>query len=148
MESVRSRPVSVGARCCMPHSRYFLFYHIVFATKYREWFIDEGIEQAVWDILWEICVENGMKPHAIGGVDDHIHILVSIPATMTVADAVWKIKGASSRYVTQRFPHLTDFRWQNGYAVLTFDYRALPRLVRYVRGQREHHRRRPSKPRA
>jgi REP element-mobilizing transposase RayT len=42
----------------MPHSRYFLFYHIVFATKYREWFIDEGIEQAVWDILWEICVEN------------------------------------------------------------------------------------------
>jgi REP element-mobilizing transposase RayT len=134
----------------MPHSRYFLFYHIVFATKYREWFIDEGIEQAVWDILWEICIENGMKPYAIGGVDDHIHILVSIPATMAVADAVWKIKGASSRYITQRFPHLTDFRWQNGYAVLTFDYRALPRLVRYVRGQREHHshRRQRQTPRA
>jgi hypothetical protein len=69
---------------------------------------------------------------------------------MAVADAVWKIKGASSRYITQRFSHLTDFRWQNGYAVLTFDYRALPRLVRYVRGQREHHshRRRRQTPRA
>jgi putative transposase len=82
-----------------------------------------------------------MHPYAIGGVEDHIHILVGIPATMCVADAVQRIKGASSLEIKRRVPQLSSFGWQNGYAALTFDYRSLDRLVQYVIDQRKHHHR-------
>ncbi|MBU3679777.1 MAG: IS200/IS605 family transposase [Candidatus Kapabacteria bacterium] len=123
----------------MPHSKTWLCYHLVFATKNRHPFIAEPIERTVWGILWDICRANGLHPFAVGGIEDHIHVLVGIPATMCVADAARLIKGGSSMAIRQRFPQLSSFCWQNGYAALTFDYRSLDRLVRYVNHQREHH---------
>ena len=125
----------------MSHSKSWLCYHVVFATKYRHPFITESIERVVWGILWDICQSNGMHPYAIGGVEDHIHILVGIPATMCVADAVQRIKGVSSLEIKRRVPQLSSFGWQNGYTALTFDYRSLDRLVQYVINQRKHHHR-------
>ena len=123
----------------MPHSKTWLCYHLVFATKNRHPFIVEPIERTVWGILWDVCRSNGLHPFAVGGVEDHIHILVGIPATICVADAVQRIKGVSSLEIKRRIPQLSSFSWQNGYTALTFDQRSLSRLVHYVKHQREHH---------
>ncbi|MFN6135801.1 MAG: IS200/IS605 family transposase [Bacteroidota bacterium] len=121
------------------HSRPRLCYHIVFSTKHRNPYISQEIERDVWGILWDTCIEHGIHPYAIGGVEDHIHVLASIPPHMTVIEALRLIKGASSREMRRRFPSLSNFSWQTGYSIMTFDHRVLPRLVAYVKRQRQHH---------
>ena len=134
-----SRFRALDAHLCMSHSRPSLCYHIVFATKHRSHQITQVIERRVWGILWDTCVAHGIHPYAIGGVEDHVHILASIPPDMPVQEAIRIIKGASSHTMRRRIAELSNFSWQTGYSVFTFDYRSLSRLVDYVERTRGHH---------
>lgn len=116
-----------------------LFYHIVFATKYRRSIINESIESAVWDALRETCEERGLHVYGVGGHENHVHVLVGIPPDVSVADAVRMIKSISTRKIRERIPHLSLFRWQAGYGAFTFSERVLGILQSYVRNQRKHH---------
>jgi REP element-mobilizing transposase RayT len=80
-----------------------------------------------------------MKAIAIGGIEDHIHVLVSLPATMSFAKAVQLIKGGSSKWVHESFPQLQDFGWQEGYGAFSLNRSLLDQTVNYINGQREHH---------
>jgi putative transposase len=73
-----------------------LHYHIVFSTKNREPGIKPEIEERIWAYLGGIATKNRMKPIQIGGVDDHIHILLGAPATMAPSKAAQLLKGGSS----------------------------------------------------
>lgn len=134
-----SQCVVVHARRSMSKHYTSLFYHIVFATKYRRSIINESIESAVWDALRETCVERGLHVYGIGGHENHVHVLVGIPPDISVADAVRTIKSISTRKIRERIPQLPFFRWQAGYGAFTFGERALPILQSYVRNQRKHH---------
>lgn len=118
----------------------FLRYHIVFSTKNREpWFLPET-ESHIWDYIGGIARENGMQSVIVGGYNDHIHLLVAIPATMTVSKAVQMLKGASSRWIHLTFKDMAAFSWQDGYGAFTVGLSQVPDTVRYIEGQREHHR--------
>jgi putative transposase len=80
-----------------------------------------------------------MDALAVGGLEDHLHIVAGIPAAMAVSKAVQLLKGGSSRWIRQTFPTLEAFAWQEGHGAFTVSKSALPATVMYVERQRERH---------
>jgi REP element-mobilizing transposase RayT len=111
----------------------------VFSTKNREPWITRDIEQRVWSFIGGIADRNGMTPHRIGGLEDHLHVVLTIPPTLMVSKAVQLLKGGSSRWIRSTFPDLDRFGWQDGYGAFTVSVSRLPATVAYVERQRERH---------
>jgi len=87
-----------------------------------------------------IARENGMKALAIGGTKDHIHALLALPATLSVAKAIQLIKGGSSKWVHDEFTRLRKFAWQEGYGAFSVSASQTTSIIHYINGQKEHHR--------
>ncbi len=117
-----------------------LNYHIVFSTKGREPWLDTTIRERLWPYLGGIARDNGMKALEIGGVADHVHLLVSIPASLALSKAVQVLKGGSSHWVKDTFPNIAGFSWQDGYGAFTVSQSQLDVVRHYIRNQEEHHR--------
>ena len=118
-----------------------LHYHLIWATYERHPWLVDPVERQVYGTILEKAKELGCVIHAIGGIEDHLHLAVSIPPKLAVAEAIRQFKGASAYYVNHR-PHTVDeFRWQRGYGALTFGDRSMERVVAYVRNQKDHHQR-------
>ena len=81
-----------------------------------------------------------MKALAVGGVEDHAHILLSLPTTVTIAQALQLIKGASSKWIHDTFPEHRDFAWQEGYGAFSIGIAQVSDTVSYIQSQVEHHR--------
>ncbi len=123
----------------MAHTYTALYYHLIYGTKNRERWITADIEERVWGYHGAVALDHGMRALRIGGVDDHIHALISAPPTLAPSSAVKLLKGASSRFIHQTFPDLAGFAWQAGYAAMTLSRPDLPRVERYISNQRAHH---------
>jgi len=75
----------------------------------------------------------------VGGTGNHVHALLSLPATMPLAKAMQLVKGASSHWMNEIHSH--DFAWQEGYGAFTVGISQVESTIAYIRGQAEHHRR-------
>lgn len=117
-----------------------LHYHLVFSTKNRERWIVPDIEGRVWSYLGGIAKENKMTPIQIGGVEDHVHILVGASPTLAPSKIAQLSKGGSSAWIHEKFPDMKAFAWQDGYGAFTVSRSNLDEVATYIRGQREHHR--------
>lgn len=117
-----------------------LHYHVVFSTKNRQGWLHSDIEHRVWAYLGGIARENAMKALEIGGIENHVHLLLGIPPVLAVSKAVQLIKGGSSAWIKQTFPELHEFAWQDGYGAFAVSKSHLVDVAEYIRGQREHHR--------
>jgi putative transposase len=116
-----------------------LHYHIVFSTKNREPWLTADIEQRVWEYIGGIARKHRMTALQVGGVDDHIHALVTAPATIAPSQIAQYLKGDSSNWMHREFPSLRNFGWQDGYGAFTVSKSGIPDLIRYIQNQREHH---------
>lgn len=81
----------------------------------------------------------GCPSLTVGGVADHVHLLMQLGRTITIADAVGKVKSASSRWVNQTRGLPAPFHWQNGYAAFSVSQSSVEAVREYVRRQPEHH---------
>jgi|ERR1044072_1315899 REP element-mobilizing transposase RayT len=113
--------------------------HCVFATKERRKFITPELRGRLYPYLGGIARENKMKALAIGGVEDHVHALLSIPSTISVAKAVQLLKGNSSKWIHEKFPDQRMFEWQEGYGAFSITVSGTEDTVRYIQLQKEHH---------
>ncbi len=77
--------------------------------------------------------------HEVGGTDDHVHVVVTVPPTLPISEWVGRLKGASSHHINNVVANRKVLEWQAGYGVVSFGTRDLPWVVDYVRNQREHH---------
>ena len=117
-----------------------VYYHFVWATKLREPYLNPELEERVYAYIRNQCTELRIFVHALNGVEDHTHLACSLPVTLSIAEALDRIKGSSSHFANH-VPDLdTRLYWQPGYGALTFARRDLPRVVAYVTAQKEHHR--------
>ena len=119
-----------------------LHYHLVFSTKKRERWITPDIEERVWAYLGGIAKENKMTPVQIGGVEDHVHLLLGASPTLAPSKIAQLIKGGSSAWIHDTFPNMKAFAWQDGYGAFTVSRSNMEPVAAYIRGQREHHQRR------
>lgn len=126
------------------HSFNSCLMHCVFSTKERRPFLTAAIRARLWPYLGGIARENGMKALAIGGVADHVHLLLSLPATLSVSKAMQLLKGNSSKWLRETFPELRqqDFAWQEGFGAFSIGVSGVEDTKRYIQTQEEHHRQR------
>jgi putative transposase len=83
-----------------------------------------------------------MKALAIGGAADHVHVLLSLSATLSVAKAMQLLKGNSSKWIRETFPKMRSFAWQEGYGAFSVGISGVDATVAYIGNQMEHHRER------
>ena len=117
-----------------------LQYHVVFSTKHREPWLHADIQERVWAYLGGIARQNGLKPLRIGGVDDHIHMLLGMPPTVAVSEALKRVKGGSTGWIKQNIPGCRSFGWQDGYGAFTLSKSQESEVKDYICNQRNHHR--------
>jgi putative transposase len=122
------------------HSFSSSLHHCVFATKGREPLLTPQVWERLRPYLGGIARENGIKTLAIGGVANHVHVLFSLPATISVAKAMQLLKGNSSKWIHETFPQLRSFAWQEGYGAFSIGVSAIEETRTYIQSQEEHHR--------
>jgi putative transposase len=127
-------------RAVMAHSYISALYPVVFSTKERRRTINADLQARLWPYLGGIARENDMKALAVGGVEDHVHLLLSLPSTLAVAKAMQLIKGGSSKWIHDEFPALLEFAWQEGYGAFSIGISQIDDTKRYIVNQAEHHR--------
>jgi REP element-mobilizing transposase RayT len=76
-----------------------------------------------------------MKALSIGGVDDHVHLLLSLPATLSISKAMQLIKGGASKWVHDTFPEYQDFAWQEGYGAFSIGISDVAKTTAYIENQ-------------
>src|SRR5882672_9514242 len=117
------------------------YHHCVFSTKERRPLIPPDLRERLWPFLGGIARQNKMKALEIGGMPDHVHILLSLPSTLSIAKALQLIKGGSSKWIHETFPEHRLFGWQEKYGAFSVSVSLLDTIIRYINGQEEHHRR-------
>jgi REP element-mobilizing transposase RayT len=116
--------------------------HCVFSTKERRPFLTASVCDRLWPYLGGIARENDMKALAIGGVADHVHVLLSLPANLSVSKAMQLLKGNSSKWLRETFAELRnrDFAWQEGFGAFSIGISGVEDTVHYIQTQEIHHR--------
>jgi putative transposase len=116
------------------------YFHCVFSTKERRRLITSDLRERLWPFLGGMARQNQMKALEVGGVEDHVHMLLSLPATLSISKALQLIKGGSSNWVHKAFPEHRLFAWQEKYGAFSVSVSQLDKIREYIRGQAEHHR--------
>ncbi len=117
-----------------------LYYHLVWSTKERTPLITSDIESHLYGYIIGKAHALSCITHAIGGMEDHIHNVVSIPPKLAVSEYVQNIKGSSAHFINHgNFNLPTVFAWQRGYGIFSLGAKQLDRAVDYVLNQKAHH---------
>ena len=124
----------------MPQSLSKVVLHIIFSTKNREPWLDSGVRPRIHGYLATICRDLGAALVHVGGVADHVHIVTTLPRTVSQAQIVEQIKKTSSKWIKELNARYRSFFWQRGYGVFSVSPSQLDSVLKYIEGQQEHHR--------
>jgi REP element-mobilizing transposase RayT len=113
--------------------------HCVFSTKDRGTLITPELQERLYPYLGGIARENKMKALSIGGVEDHVHALLSIPSTLSIAKAMQLLKGNSSKWIHKTFSNQRLFEWREGYGAFSIAVSGIEDTIRYIQFRKEHH---------
>ena len=116
--------------------------HIIFSTEARKTLITADAKDALWRYIMGIGKNLDLPILAVGGMPDHVHLLVAIPPNKTISETIQKLKANSSRWMKSRVP---GFAWQRGYAAFSVSTSSVDATVEYIRNQERHHARRDFK---
>jgi len=118
-----------------------LLTHLVFGTKGRAPLIHADIRSRLWAYLGGILGELKAPAITIGGTADHVHMLVAMASTLSVAEAMRVVKANSSRWVHETWPAREGFAWQTGYGAFAVSESNRQAVTLYINSQEEHHHR-------
>ena len=121
----------------MPYWR--LFYHFVWGTKYGEPMIAKEFEESLYKAMSAKVKELEGIAHAVGGIDNHVHLVVTVPPKVALSTFIGQVKGNTSHFVNHEIQPGYAFAWQGEYGVVSFGERHLPWVVRYAHDQARHH---------
>lgn len=110
--------------------------HIVFSTYQRQRWIAVENQKKLWGYLAGTSKNLRCQPMAIGGIEDHVHLLIALPADLDIAEYVNKLKSSSSKWMKQ---FRKDFAWQKGYGAFSVSASNLNAVTKYIETQPEHH---------
>ncbi len=126
----------------MPGTYSQILLHVVFSTKQRRAFITNDIQARLYDYVGGIIRAEKGTVYAIGGMPDHLHILLRWRTDGAISDLMRTLKPRSSRWVHETFRNSGGFAWQEGYAVFSVSKSAEANVKAYIENQAEHHRKR------
>jgi REP element-mobilizing transposase RayT len=120
----------------MPSTYYSLHAHLIFGTKNRHPYFQPELIKDVHGYLGGTIKGLGYEPLIVGGVEDHVHLLVGQKTTQCVADLVRELKKSSTTWMKQ---HESTFSWQEGYGAFSVSPERIPNVRKYIENQIEHH---------
>ena len=123
----------------MSHSYVSSLFHCIFSTKNRQKIIVPELQERLWPYIGGIARKNDMRAIAVGGIEDHVHLLLSLPATMNISKAMLLIKGGSSKWVHDEFRDQREFAWQEGYGAFSIGISQIDSTKKYIANQAKHH---------
>ena len=124
----------------MPQSHAQVWLHIVFSTKVRKAYLQaENFRGEMFCMLAHHVKECGCVSASVGGYVDHVHLLVGLSRTITIANLVERIKTETSRWAKSIPGSTATFSWQSGYGVFSVSHSRHDEVERYIRDQRVHH---------
>ena len=123
----------------MPQSLCTIRVHLVFSTKHRKPTITTEIEPELYAYMAEILKNLDSPAIAIGGTEDHVHILFSLSKNHALTKVVESLKGDSSKWMKTKGTAFQSFYWQTGYAAFSIGKSGESELVQYIRNQKTHH---------
>jgi putative transposase len=113
---------------------------VIWGTEKREPLITAVVEPIVFEVIRRKSAAFHSPILAINGIEDHIHVAVSIAPSVSVAEWIRSVKGLSAYEVNNQFPDAASrFRWQKSYGVLSYGEKNLPLVIRYIENQKQHH---------
>jgi putative transposase len=135
-EELRIRTAAPEGRNIVSHTFAKNHLHVVFSTKERRKSIPKDIQPRLWSYMAGICKHQQMAAIAIGGMDDHSHVLFHLPQTLTLSKAIQTLKANSSKWMNEQGMR---FAWQEGYGAFGVSVSNTPAVVDYIRNQENHH---------
>lgn len=125
----------------MPQSLSNLLVHTVFSTAGRRPFLaDRALREETHHYLGGVANVKGAQSLGVGGVEDHVHMLIVLPRTLSIADLIRDLKRGSSLWIKDRDPAVADFAWQSGYGAFSVGQTETDIVLEYIRHQEDHHR--------
>jgi putative transposase len=118
----------------MAHTYAQTLVHVVFSTKERCKLISKASQPRLWGYMAGVCKRERIFVQEIGGMEEHIHMLIQLPAPLSLSDAILEIKTSSSRWMGH------SFAWQRGFGSFSVSASNVGAVVRYIRTQEAHHR--------
>jgi putative transposase len=122
----------------MAHSYTGIYYHLIFHTKSKDILIPKSLFEELFAYIGGIIRKDEGILREAGGMPDHVHLLLTINRSVSVADAVRAIKARSSLWLSKQ--GVTGFGWQNGYAIFSVSSSVVPAVRKYIQNQENHHR--------
>jgi len=116
--------------------------HVIFSTKERRRFISQEMQPRVWGYMAGIARNHGFEVIKIGGVEDHVHVLLLLPPTIPLSKAVQLLKVSTSKHLNETKTKGDSFTWQEGYGAFSVSASQTPGVVEYIENQAKHHARR------
>lgn len=113
--------------------------HIIFGTKMRQPLIHPEIAEELYSYMAAIARAHESHVHEIGGIEDHVHLLVSLPRTLPLSKLIEELKKGSSKWLKTKGSLYVDFAWQNGYGAFSIGQSAYDDLRKYIQTQKDHH---------
>ncbi len=123
----------------MPEAYAAIYLHLVWGTWDRAPLLTEEIKRTVYRVIGAECVGLGTEIVAIGGMEDHVHLLVRVPPTLAPADLMKRAKGISTHLVNTQLLPGASFRWRGGYGAVSVSPRHLAQITSYIARQKEHY---------
>src|SRR6476619_1737958 len=123
----------------MTHSYRVHYFHLIWSTKGRRRLILPEVQPRLYSYLGAITDNHSGKLLEIGGMADHVHLLIELSSLDKFSHFVRDLKAASSLWIHKNFPDLTEFAWQEGYGSFTVSYSALEQVQKYIQNQNQHH---------
>ncbi|MCA9446467.1 MAG: IS200/IS605 family transposase [Candidatus Omnitrophica bacterium] len=116
-----------------------VYMHFVWATKNREPWLTERIRKDVHAVIFEKCKQLECLPIAVGGMEDHVHLLSELRPSLSISELMKEVKGVSSHLINHVLNPDDVFRWQARFGVFSLTRKGVPRVKDYVLNQRKHH---------
>ena len=126
----------------MPQSLSKIYVHITFSTKQRQPFIDDAIQHELWSYMGGICNALECNPVRVGGHHDHVHICCLLSRKIAPMSLLEAIKKDSSKWMKTKGAKYAGFYWQDGYGSFSINPTEIDKVVKYIDGQCEHHKKR------
>ena len=111
----------------------------VFAVKFRDALISSEWRQRLFEYMATIIKDQGHKPLAIGGVENHVHLFFGFRPTQSLSSLILRVKRETSEWINKEILTNRRFQWQNGYGAFSYSKSHVPNVIRYILNQEAHH---------
>lgn len=123
----------------MANTYHQIYVHVVFAVKHREAIIKKEWQFRLFGVIGNLINEANCKTVIVNGAEDHVHCLIGLKPTVSVAELMQAVKAKSSKYINDHSLTPKRFEWQEGYGVFSYSQSQLDSVYKYIQNQEEHH---------